>query len=391
MPAHLHRLPLAALAGVCLAMTGCGGKSATGVGATDAGPALKALHTFEEHGEEPRGRYTAIHRVGDTLLLGTEDGLEVFQYSPDQGFVSTAHHKLRSSPVSPAVVHRIRPGEGQDVWVASSEGIARFTVGGDEGVKFQVQESSGPAKDAGVYGGAVWLARSNGLEVYEPLIPKLSEMKIMLRDGSDTSGNTGTRQPLSMVAMGADDLWIGCQFGILQVHRSKTSLDWSHLYGKWYLPQGDFVAEQEGNSPLPGNRVYNLRTSPDGTELAACTDGGLAVFQPGNKDSWKVYQGIHREPRAQPGRGIYHEEVPGNVDMPSSDVVDVAFGSQHLYLATRKGLVVVSREGPRGQTAQVLGLDEGLPSTSVTGVVLSEDGKTLFVATQYGLAAFQLP
>lgn len=391
MPAQPHRLAVAALAGLCLAITGCGGKATSGGGASSEAPPLKPLHTFEEHGEAPRGRYTTIHRVDDLLLLGTEDGLEVFQFDATTGFLSKGHHSLRASAVSPAVVHHIRPGDGSDVWVASSEGIARFEVGGDKGFEFKVQESSGPAKDAAVFTGAVWLARSNGLEVYEPLIPKLSEMKIMLRDGSETSTNTGTRQPLSMASVGTEDLWIGCQFGLLQVHRAKTTLDWSHKYGKWYLPQGDFVSEQEGNSPLPGNRVYNLRTSPDGAELAVCTDGGLAVFRPGDESSWKVYQGMHREPRAQPGRGIYHEEVPGNVDMPSSDVMDVAFGATRLFLATRKGVVVVSREGPRARPAQVVGLDDGLPSSNVTGVVLSEDGKTLFVATQYGLAAFGVP
>jgi ligand-binding sensor domain-containing protein len=391
MPAHPHRLTLAALAAVCLSITGCGGKATSGGESSDEAPPLKVLHTYEEHGEAPRGRYTSIYLAGDLLLAGTEDGLEVFRYEPANGFVSQAHHPLRASPVSPAVVQRIRPGDAGDVWVASSEGIARFQLGGEKGIEFKVQESSGPAKDAALFTGAVWLARSNGLEVYEPLIPKLSEMKIMLRDGSDTSTNTGTRQPLSMVSQGADDLWIGCQFGLLQVHKAKTTLDWSHKYGKWYLPQGDFVSEQEGNSPLPGNRIYNLRVSPDGSVLAVCTDGGLATFRPDDPKSWKVYQGIHREPRAQPGRGIYHEEVPGNIDMPSSDVMDVAFGEKRLFLGTNKGLVMVSREGPRARPARVVGLDDGLPSSHVTGVVLSADGKTLFVATQYGLAAFEVP
>jgi len=371
-----------------LLVAGCGGSagSASDPAATTQAPPLKLLHTFEEHGDQPRGRYHAIQLVGTQVMAGTEDGVEMFTYDPASGFTATTHHALSASPASKSKVHRIRAGRGDDLWVSTSDGVARFV-----GTEFKVQEQSGPARDAADFQGVVWIARSNGLEVYEPELPKLSEMPIMLRDGSETSDLTGTRQPMSLVSAAADTLFVGCQFGMLQVTHTGTSLSWRHHYGSWDRVAGNSVIPQDGNSALPGNRVYNLRVSPDGSQLAACTDGGLALVDLPDLKDWKVYQGMHRVNRSDPIKGIYHEEVPGNVEMPSSDVHDVAFGPKRLFLGTSKGLVLVSREGPKAMPAQVVGLDDGLPSSRVTGLAVDEARRILFVATGYGLAAFQLP
>ncbi len=370
---------------VALGVTGCGSSQKADSEPTTATAApLKMLHTFEEFGESPRGRYTALLPIEDKLLVGTEDGVETFSYSPKTGFKTEERTPLKSSPGVSAVVSNIRPGKPGETWVASSEGVARF-----RGLKFDLQESSGPAKDSDVFRDSVWIARSNGLEVYEPALSSMNAMPILLRDGADTSENIGTKQPLSILRVDEETLAVGTQFGLVFAKRNPTGIQWSHKFGKWYLMQGSYVSVQEGNAPLPGNRVYRLRLSPDGTQVAACTDGGLALFNAKTLSDWVIYQGMHRVPHAEPGRGLSHKEVPGNVDMPSSDIYDVAFGDKHLYLATKKGLVIVSREGPSAAKAIYVGLDEGLPSSQVNSVRLSPDKSVLYVATQYGLAAYQ--
>lgn len=383
---RLRRLaPLLSL-GLALA-AGCGSKapSPEAAAATLAGPTLRLLHAFDERGDQPRGRFTAVAVEGEQILAGTEDGLEVFAYDETNGFQSQAHHALRAGTVSPSRVQRIRRGRGEDLWVSGTDGLARF-----QGVSFKLQEQSGPARDAADFDGIVWIARSNGLEVYQPELPKLSEMPIVLHDGAETSELTGTRQPLSACTVAPDVLLLGTQFGLLKVQKANNSLQWNHLYGPWDRVAGNNVLPQEGNCSLPGNRVLNLRLSPDGKQVALCTDGGLAVVDLPEMKSWTTYQGTHRVNRSDPIRGIYHEEIPGEVAMPSSDVLDVAFGERHLFLGTKKGLVVVSREGPKAMAAQVIGLDEGLPSSQVNGLALDPTRGILFVATQYGLAAYKL-
>jgi ligand-binding sensor domain-containing protein len=319
-------------------------------------------------------------------MTGSEDGVEIFDYDDKKGFTSFAKYPLRASPASLSKIYRIRHGEGSDLWLSGSDGLAQFS-----GIDFKLQEQSGPARDAVVFRKAVWIARSHGIEVYEPVLSKLSEMPILLQDGSETSGLTGTRQPLSILTVNDSTLLVGTQFGLLVATHSGTSLHWKHLYGKWDRVMGESIFQEPGNCPLPGNQVYNLRLSPDGKYVAACTDKGLAVFDSATQKNWTIYQGVHRVNRGEPGRGIIHREIKGEVAMPSSDITDVAFGREDLYLATRKGLVVVSRKGPKARPALVLGLDEGLPSSQVTGLEFDAKTKTLLVATRYGLATFRVP
>lgn len=379
-----HLLPLFLLP---FLWTGCGsGSSGTSGEATREPTPMVLEQSYEERGDQPLGHYTSLLQVGDALMAGTEDGLEVFTYDPDGGFTPTKHHKLQSSPAARSEVHQIRHGQGDDVWVSTSDGLARF-----QGTRFQLQEQSGPARDAAALGQVVWIARSNSVEVYDPGSSKISKMPILLRDGAETSDLTGTRQPLSMLHVDDSTLLVGTQFGILVAKHTGSSISWKHLYGKWDRVMGDTIFTEPGNCPLPGNRINNLRLSPDGKTVAACTDRGLATFEVAELGDWKVFQGAHRELKSgEPGKGISHEVVPGEVEMPSSDVNDVAFGPRHLYLATLKGLVRVSREGPRAEKAQLFGLEEGLPSSQVTALQVDPGGQRLYVATRYGLAGIRL-
>ena len=74
--------------------------------------------------------------------------------------------------------------------------------------------------------------------------------------------------------------------------------------------------------------------------------------------------------------------------MPSSDIEDVAFAGNKLFLATLKGLALVDQENPRTNPI-IYGLDEGLPSEKVEALAMDPSEKILFVATRYGLAAFE--
>lgn len=366
---------------------GCGGSEPSKATETSVKAApLKVLHTFESRGDQESGRFTAVYLQGEQLLVGSEDGLDVFTYDPAQGFVEGPRFELRASPVSKAVVHNIRPG-ADGLWISSSEGVARF-----KGGKIDLQEQSGPARDAAEFTGGLWIARSHSVEIFDPVLSQTKAFPLPKGGADLASQQSGAKAPMSVVRASDMLLALGTQFGVQVLSRSKTGAGWSHFYGPWDLPSGTTIQRMDGNSRLPGNRIYNLRMSPDGTKLAVCTDGGLALVDPNDiAGEATLYVGTHRVNKADPIRGIYHEEVPGNVEMPSSDIADVAFGEGVIYAATPKGLAVLPAAGPSAGPTRVLTIEDGLPSNKIQALAYDAPSKRLFVATGFGLAAMKAP
>lgn len=375
---------------LALLLAGCGGSSkdsAEEAAAASKAAPLKILHTFEARGDQPSGIFHAIAVVGETLLAGTEDGLDVLAYDPAEGFVEKSRVPLRSNPVSAAKVHHIRVTGPGEAWIASSDGVARF-----QGGKVNLQEQSGPARDVTVFKGVTWIARSRSMELYEPVSSQIKKVALDIQSDEEGSNLPQVKQPLSFCPTSSDDLYVGTQFGLLHCHwTGQGDPGWRHHYGKWDRVSGNSILPVPGNNKLPGNRIYNLRLSPDGKRLAVCTDKGLGLVDLETLKDWTHFVGLHRVNKADSVRGLFHEEVPGNVDMPSSDIHDMAWGMGVLYLATPKGLVVVPAAGPGTGPVTVMDVSSGLPSSNVTGLALDPQRKILFVATSFGLAALRTP
>lgn len=369
---------------VTFTIMGCGPTAKTGPASGAAPTPLTVAHTFEGPAGVPAGTFTAMQDLGDHLLVGTEDGVLELEYDPASGFTQKAHHDLRASPVSPCVVAKIGQGKAVDeAWIASTEGVAHWKER-----KFALKEESGPAKAAVPFLNAVWVARSHNLETYEPQAAKITPMPIVIPGNKETSDLAGVKKPTSLAMLDEGAIAVGTEFGLVVFRRNETGASWEHKFGPWDRIAGESIIREEGNAPLPGNVILHLRRSPDGSKLAVCTGGGLAITDP-KLSQWTTYVGRHRVNKMESGKGLYHEEVDGPVPMPSSDVSDVAFGPGVLYVGTAKGLAVIP-EADAGKGTVMVDIEQGLPSSRVVGVSFDAVRKLLFVATAHGLVAFKV-
>lgn len=383
---------------LALGSSGCGGGSSKSSASDESAAAReegwKVTHVFEELGDQSLGHYHSLALLpeagpqGETrLLVGTEHGLQIYHYDRGQGFSAQAHHPLQQNPTTETEVRAIHPAPDGTLWIASSDGVAQYDPSQDA---FPFQETSAPIHDVALAkNGNLWLARARSLEFLQRVSSKVSEIPILLSDGAETSNMAGTKTPRVLARQGEETLWIGTEFGVIRLENKEQGFEFRHFFGPWYRVLGNSVDLQPGNTNLPGNRVLQVRVAEDNGQLAFCTDGGLALVDPDLK-TWKIYQGMHRVMKSNPVQGIYHEEVPGAIGLPSSDIEDVAFvGPKSLFLATKAGLALVSREDPRARKPKIFGLDQGLPSEKVEALAFDSTRNILFVATRYGLAALE--
>ncbi len=370
-----------------LFLVGCGGgPSARPQAVTKAGPPVRVLHTYEAQGETAGGDFTAVLAIGSRVLAGSKDGVELLEYHPESGFQSISRFPLRANPTSPSEVFHLRRSGDGTLWASTSDGVARFRDAG-----FDLQEQSGPARDAAPFRDALWIARSHTLEVFEPVSSRTDRLPILLSREQEDAALPQTRMPLSLCPTSAERILVGTQFGLLTVTHKGSTLEWTHMFGPWDRTDGRGITPMPGNSKLPGNRILNLRVAPDSKRVAVCTDHGLAVYDLDNPGgTWKNFVGLHRVNRADPVQGLFHEEVPGNVEIPSSDISDAAFGQGAIFAGTAKGLAVLPEGGAGTGAVHFLTSEDGLPSSRVNGVDLDPTRPILFVATSFGLAALEI-
>ena len=377
----MNRLSVVLLLAPCflvqaLGISGCG-KGATKPGAAPAtGGASSEIRVIAKAlSEGEPEEVTALLRTDKLLFVGTKHGLRVFTFdAATRKLEPAADVPLTEPAVQKYPVNALR-ADGSKVHVCTTDGLATWNG------KSWDSESMGPVLDVVNYGGALWIARSRGLEKKggkewrEEKIPGLTV-------------NPGSSQRVKSLALMPDGkqepnqeqkyrLWVGSEFGIYSFNNADKK--WSpQIYGEYLNVQGDMVMPEKGNSDLCGNDVNRLIADADAGKLLICTQTGLSVFD--GKDQWKMYQGDYETHTAETGLKT-RAKKKGNVELPSPSVTCAMLQGSAVWIGMSEGLARVD-----GDKIQLWDTNSDLPSSAVHALAHDPANGVLFVGTERGLA-----
>lgn len=295
-----------------LAFVGCGGKKEP--------PKPKELEVehFTRAKGLPEEAITCMAAFGNQVWAGSEKGLFTFD-----GVNWKQHVRKNTNVLGSDIIEGLKVN-GNGLWIATDNGAARYDgsswssvyTGGRArsvtGTSGQVAVATARGVELGDGGGFQEMSASNaGLvndEVTQVLFDSRNQLWVGTRAGmarlsSNTFQNyTGPAKSImgsSLIEIPpspSNCRLIGNNVKVLLEYRGQiavgttsglTITDFGTIYNNyfsahkdWVQRGGQIVEERvEGNSPLPGNVINSLATTPNGELLFVGTDKGLAILQ----------------------------------------------------------------------------------------------------------------
>ncbi len=340
-------------------------------GAAAGLPPWEVVATHEFGKDNQSNFVTALTSHEGALWVGTKTNLYECRYDVQARTLQTKGHAHRIvSDGGSFEVTRLLSLEGK-LWVATDSGYACLTKGG------WTKEDVGRINDIARFGGALWCATNNGVEI----LPDSShEWKTI--DIQSATKNSHTRSILSLCTQSNSVIWLGSKFGVHRFSPTNRTEPWKRFYGDYQSPSfGGFITNEKGNCDLAGNYVYRILLSKNAKSVLFSTLSGLSILREDAR--WDNCVGKHIRAKSG-GTGNEMVEVPGNTDLPSNEIRCSILSNKDLWIGTKRGLVLV-----RGKEAFCYDVTSGLPRNAITFLLSVGQGKRLFVATEYGLAVLE--
>lgn len=203
------------------------------------------------------GRARSVSGTSGQIAVATAHGVE---YSSGGSFQAMA--KDNAGLVSDEVTQVLYDSRGQ-LWVGTRAGMARLSSN-------MFQNYTGPAKS---------IMGSSLIEIP----PSPSNCRLI--------GNN-----VKVLYEYRGNIAVGTTGGLTITDFNSTYTSYFSAHKDWFQRQGKIVEERvDGNSPLPGNVICSLASTPGGEMLFVGTDKGLAVMKDNNwLDTTTLMKGLPR-------------------------------------------------------------------------------------------------
>ncbi len=336
----------------------------------------------------PRGRIAGALLALACALRAVQAGqLPVRVYTTDDGLAHDA-------------VNRIVQDSRGFLWFCTDSGLSRFD--GDRFANFSAEDGLPSERVMDLLeaaDGAYWIATDSGLARLDPAETESAEGRDRGRTFTPVPLDLGrdSRGFLCLYEDGTGGLWVGAVGGLYRIERR----------------QGGYAARavdlREPARVLPFIQVNAIAPAPAGGLLIATRYGGLyrrgasgrIERERGLRDSeqnvraiaadedgslWLATRAglVHLGEGGRPAAPMVRLPAPTPEDLPSRWVSDVLRASDGtLYLATKNGLAVVSRERGRRHLRRY-GPDEGLAERDLTDLLEDRDGN-IWIASSRGV------